>query len=392
MRRLLLTIWFGSRLLSAAPQEDNQALAQKAVAAERRGDYADAVSAFQELIRNGADSPELRGNLGIAYFQMHDFRGALQQFRVALSKSPESISANLFSGLSLLELQHPKQALPYLQKAYRTQPQDITTLLALARAEVASGDLSQAREFYGEASRSTPQNAEAWYGLGIVDRVLAEQELKQAKRSEQTAGGSEAFRKSQALLNSSKQAMSKAMQLDPGSVRTHMVLGESFRIAERYDLAIREYKAATERAPDSAPAWGGLAAAYSASGNDAAALAAAKRALSLDPNDADTNTLLAAIFLRQGEYAKAESPAMRALQTKPGLSSARLILAKIYLAEHKPEKAVPELERAAKDDTTGNTYYLLGTALRELGKPAESAAAMRKYKQLHHVPMASVSK
>jgi predicted Zn-dependent protease len=75
--------------------------------------------------------------------------------------------------------------------------------------------------------------------------------------------------------------VAKAMQLDPGSIRARMVLGESFRIAERYDLAIEEFKAVVERKPDLALGWAGLAAAYSASGNDPAALNAAERAIAL---------------------------------------------------------------------------------------------------------------
>lgn len=388
MYRLLLAVWFGSCLLPAAPQEDNEALAQKAVEAERSGDFAAAVSAFNTLIRNGADSPELRGNLGIAYYQIHDFSSALHQFQIALAKSPDSVPANLFSGLSLLNLQRPKESLPYLQKAHRAQPDDATTLLALARAEIASNNLPRSRGFYEETLRLDPRNAEAWYGLGIIDRILAERELKQSAHA---INGSEAAKKSRAMLDASEQAISKAMQLDPGSVRARMILGESFRIAERYDLAVQEYKAATEQAPDSAPAWAGLAAAYSASGDDRNALQAASRALALEPKDAGTNALIAGTYLRLSDYAKAEPYALRALQLQPDLSSAHVVLAKIYLAQQQPRKALPELQSAIKDDTDGATYYLLATTLRQLGKPADAAAAMHKYRQLHSAHVAAMS-
>lgn len=391
MYRLLAAVWVCSNLLVATPQDSNQSLAQKAVEAERSGDFAAAVSAFHTLIRNGADSPELRSNLGIAYYQMHDFTSALQQFKVALKRSPDSIPANLFSGLSLLNLQRPKEALPYLQEAHRAQPGDVTTLLALARAEVGCNQLSASRDLYQEALRVDPQNAEAWYGVGIVDRVLAERQLKQSAKSVQGSKNSDAAKKSRTLLDSSEQAISRAMQLDPGSVRAHMILGESFRIAERYDLAIQEYKGATQQQPALAPGWAGLATAYSASGDDRDALQAASRALALDPKDSGTTALVAGTYLRLSDYGKAETYALRALRLEPDLSSAHVVLAKIYLAHQQPRKALPELQAAAKDDTDGATNYLLATTFRQLGRSDEAATAMRKYKQLHSAHVATMS-
>ena len=194
-------------------------------------------------------------------------------------------------------------------------------------------------------------------------------------------------------MNASEDSIKKAMQLDPGSVRARMILGESFRIAERYDEAIQEYKSATEQQPGLAPAWAGLATSYSASGDEENALKAAMQALALDVNDADTNALVADIYLHQGNYAQAKPYAVRALDIQPTFSSARVVLAKIELAQHQPQKALLELEAAIKDDTDGSTYYLLATTLHELGRREDAAAAMQKYRQLHsvHVAAAPVS-
>jgi tetratricopeptide (TPR) repeat protein len=384
----LLSLWLGSRLLNAAIQEDNQALAQQAVEAERRGDFRTAISGFQALIRNGADSPELRNNLGIAYFQVRDFGRALQEFRIALAKQPNSAPGNLFAGLSLLNAGRPKESLAYLQKAHLLGPDDPMPLLALARAEIACNHLVEARGRYQEAVRLYPQNAEAWYGLGIVDRVLAERELKERRASQ---SGSEANQGPRAALRASEQEIGRAMQLDPGSVHARMILGESFRIAERYDLAVQEYKDATTQEPSFAPAWAGLAVAYSASGDDRNALQAATRALELEPKDAATNALVAGTYLRMGDYTKAEPYALRALQLQPNLSSAEVALAKIYLFRHQPEKALPQLESAVTEDTDGSIYYLLASTLRQLGRPADAGAAMKKYKELHGAHVAAMS-
>ncbi len=380
MRRLFLVICLCCSASAAALQDDNEALGQKAVEAERRGDFAVAISAFQQLIKNGADSPQLRDNLGIAYYQIHDFTAALHQFRVALAADSGSEPANLFAGLSLVKMQRPKAALPYLERAHALQPDAAAPVLASAQADIALNQVRSARVHYEQATRLDPGNSEAWYGLSISDRVLAEQELKSGKP-----------KTSRAFMDASEAAMQRAMKLNPDSVRARMLLGESFRIAERYEDSIREYQVATSEQPTLAAAWSGLAASYSASGDDEKAQTAAARAHELDPNDPDTNALIAAIYLRQGNTANAESFAVHALRIEPDLSGAHVVLAKIYLAKKQPQQALPELQAAVKDDNDGSTYYLLATTLRELGRREEAASAMQKYKQLHSVHVAPIS-
>jgi tetratricopeptide (TPR) repeat protein len=362
----------------AAAQASNDVLAQKAVEAERRGDFPTAITAFRQLIQNGEDSPELRTNLGIALYQLGDFHRASREFATALSTSPNSGPATLFYGLSLLNLQRPKEALSYLERAKRAQPDDVVVLRALARANVACNRISSANETFRRLTRLDPKNAGAWYGLGITDRLLAEAETKAAR---QNAG--HGTQQSQALMNDFQTSVSKAMQLDPDSVQANMIFGESFRIAEQYGEAVREYKTATEKAPGLAAAWAGLATAQSAASDDESALKTAEHARALDRNDADTATLMAAIHVRMGNFDKAEPFAREALRLKPALSTAHVVLAKIYTYRGQHQKALEELQAAENDDDDGSTHYLLATTLRKLGRSGDAATAMREYSRLH---------
>ncbi len=370
--------------ICASAQTANEALAQKAVEAERRGDFPAAIAAFRQLLQIGEDSPELRNNLGIALYQSGDFGGALREFAVALSKSPDSAPASLFYGLSLLNLQRPKEALPYLNRASRAHPDDVMVLSAIARADVACNQVPAANEVFRRVTRLDPKNAQAWYGLGITDRLLAEAKLKAARQtgSDPVAARRDA-EKSQALMNDFQKSVSMAMQLDPDSVQASMIFGESFRIAERYDEAIREYKVATAKAPGLAAAWAGLATAQSAAGEDESALKTARHARELDRKDPDTDTLIAAIYVRMGDFANAEPFAREALRLKPDLSTAHVVLAKVFVYRGQSQKALEELQAAEKDDVDGSTHYLLATTLRKLGKPEEASVAMQEYSRLH---------
>ena len=377
--------------LCATAQTAEEALGRKAVEAERRGDFPAAIAGFQQLIRSGANSPELRNNLGIAYYQSGDAASALREFRLVLVKIPNFPAANLFCGLSLLQLQKPEEALLYLNKADRARPDDAMTLSAIARAKVAGNQISSANEVFRRLTHIDPQNAPAWYGLGITDRLLAEAKLKSARQALRSASVRQDTEQSTALMNDFQKSVATAMQLDPESVQASMILGESFRIAEQYEEAIREYQTATEKAPGLAAAWAGLAAAQSASGDDENALKTAAHARELDGNDPDTNTLIAAIYVRRGDMAKAEPFAREALRRKPDLASAHLVLGKMYLSRRQPQKALSEMEAAVRDDVDGSTHYLLATILRQLGRPDSAAAAMQEYERLHKSYVSPIS-
>jgi tetratricopeptide (TPR) repeat protein len=259
-------------------------------------------------------------------------------------------------------------------------------LSALARANVACNRISSANEIFRRVTHLDPKNAQAWYGLGITDRLLAEAKLKAARQN--NSDSEEARRdtkQSQVLMNDFQTSVSTAMQLDPESVQANMIFGESFRIAERYGEAVREYKTATEKAPGLAAAWAGLATSQSAAGDDGSALKTAERARKLDRNDPDTSTLIAAIYVRMGNFDEAEPYAREALRIKPDLSSAHVVLAKIHINRGQTQRALEELQTAEKDDVDGSTHYLLATTLRKLGRSEQASQAMQEYSRLHRM-------
>jgi tetratricopeptide (TPR) repeat protein len=379
---MILLAWSACSAAFTSENSGEEA-AKAAVQAEKRGDFAAAIVQFRRAIQEGIDSPEIRSNLGIAFFQTGDNASALREFHRVLGERPQFLPANVFSGLALLRLQRPKEAIPFLEKAHTEQPEAPDIILALARAELASNYIARANALYNQAAGIDPRNAEAWFGAGITDRVRAEMEAKTARRSGELKPGSAADGRIKRLLGESETAIKKGLALDPDSVRAEMIFAESFRIAERYDDAIREYLTITRRQPNFAAAWAGLAAAYSASGANDQAIKAALRAIALDPNDADSEMFAAGLFLRAGDYVKAKPHALRAIEIRPALAAAHLVLAKIYIAERNPSAAIPELKQAAAGDTDGSANYLLAITLRELGRNTEAAAAMRKFRELH---------
>ena len=96
-----------SRLL-ALSVSDRRAMADDLAAqiraAQSAGDYQKAAKLYRQLIADGTDSPEVRSNLGITLHLAGSNREAMDQFRIALRQNPSLTSANLFAGLTEVDL------------------------------------------------------------------------------------------------------------------------------------------------------------------------------------------------------------------------------------------------------------------------------------------------
>ncbi len=160
----------------------NDTLADQIRAAQQHGNYAKAGDLYLQLIATGADSPEIRSNCGVMLHMAGRNREALEQFRIALQKDPNLLSANLFAGIAEFDLGQPRAALPYLQKAEQLDPNRPAAPMSLGKVYIAMRDYSRANKSYAKAVAMNPQLAEAWYGLGVTDRSLAEQLLNRASR------------------------------------------------------------------------------------------------------------------------------------------------------------------------------------------------------------------
>ncbi len=361
---------------------DAAQLADKAASDTKRRDYKAAADDYRKLLQLGEDSAELRSNLGMVLYLAGNEREALEQFHVALSRKPELAASNLFAGLSLIRLGRPREALSFLKKAEREQPGVAAPVLASGRADVALRNLPEARAAYRKATELEPGNAEAWYGLGIVSRELADGILKQA--SQESAGEARESREAVARsdLDEAEHSLSRAMSLDPDSTQAHMVLGEAFREAQEFDHSVQEYQRIIDRRPTYAPAYLGLATTYWRFGRTEETLAALRKVLALSPGDPEANGIMASVLLSEHQTTDAKSFAKRALASQADQSIARVTLARIYLSENQPAEALKELQFAAGDDLDGSYHYLLGMTLRKLGQTKEAAIALEKSRQL----------
>lgn len=337
-----------------------------------RGDYAAAAGLYPKLIAAGQDSPELRSNYGVALHMAGRNREALEQFRAALRGKPDLTAANLFAGVALVDLGRPREALPYLERARSLDAAGAAPLVALGNAYVALRDFPAANTAYAEAVKREPNLAEAWYGLGITCRSLAERQLSRGARSAE----------SRRLLDRSLAALTRAVALDPNSPRAHLILGESLRDSGKLADAVPEYRAAIRLAPQMEAAYLGLATTYWKRGDFDEALPQLDRALELSPRDPEANAIYADILEHRSDPVEAEKHAALALAANPHLAVARVVLARIALARRQPEEALRQLQPVVNADPDGSYHFLLWRTFKLLGKPDEAEAALAEFRRL----------
>ena len=115
----------------------------------------------------------------------------------------------------------------------------------------------------------------------------------------------------------------KALDADPGHVKSLLGLAEALRRLNRPDEAIDAFVRATRADPGHAPAWDRLGVTLSERGRQPEAEAAFRRAVELDGGNADFATDLGFVLLFQNKIREAEAVFRKALALRPDQIRAR---------------------------------------------------------------------
>jgi len=200
----------GIVFLGAALAQDD--VANQIRAAQSTGNYSEAARLYKQLVEGGNAAPEVRSNYGIMLHLSGKNREAMDQFRLALHQNSALTAANLFGGLTEFDLGNYQSAVKYLKQARQLDPGRPAPLLALGKAYVALRDYALANECYTKAAALDSGTAEAWYGVGVTDRSLAEELLNHAARIGKAADPATRD-KAQKLLNQALDALTRSIEL-----------------------------------------------------------------------------------------------------------------------------------------------------------------------------------
>ena len=277
--------------------------------------------------------------------QRGDNAAALRVAQEAVTLNPDKTIALALLGKVQLTTGEAQGALNTFTKLAALAPESAMALDQLARAYAANGDVSKARETLRKALESDPEYLNAISALATLEIVSRQPEaaLAQALRYQQLSPGSStglmlegdarmaarenkeaaaAYRKALALepqdarvviklhiaelrldnADAADKAILAWLAANPDSESARSYLALSFLKRGLDEQAMRQYVELTQRSPGNAMAFNNLAFLYQRAGN-AKALATARTAHRLSPDNPDIADTLGWILVEQGEVA-----------------------------------------------------------------------------------------
>jgi tetratricopeptide (TPR) repeat protein len=138
------------------------------------GQYAAAIEIYRSILALYPNSAEALSNLGVAYHLAGRIPEAVETLRKALKLDPTLVPANLILGIDSVRLNRPQDALGPLALVLKQRPGDRDALLAQASAYFALHEFEGAIRTYRTEVNFRPEDADAWYGLGISSEHIAE--------------------------------------------------------------------------------------------------------------------------------------------------------------------------------------------------------------------------
>ncbi len=152
----------------AAQPGDPAVLSEQARAAMASGRFDEAATVYRKLIAQMPNVGGLWMNLGLALFQARQYRAAATELKTALRLEPGLLPASMMLGICHGKLGEPLLAIPLLEKATKTMPENPVVVLELADAYYAVGRHPEAIRQFELLAGMQPKNPVAWRGLGVA--------------------------------------------------------------------------------------------------------------------------------------------------------------------------------------------------------------------------------
>jgi tetratricopeptide (TPR) repeat protein len=223
--------------------------------------------------------------------------------------------------------------------------------------------------------RSEPQ-ARTWLGAVLLVAALAVIAFGEVPRL--VAGEAMLASEAYAAANRGATALTfgeRAVTADPRRAENWSAYGTALFSAGRYPAAVSAYEAAATLQPWQGQSWRNLAITWGALANPRATLAAAQRAVAVDPYDSVSHALLSSILYDQGDWARAATEGERAITLTAAPTSGTYfvtISAYVQLRQLEPAEALSRTAVAAFP--TKPLRFQLASILADRGKKDEALA------------------
>ncbi len=105
-----------------------QELYAQAKAAQQRGDDSSAIQKYRDMLKLAPHLAPAYNNLGILYFNQHDYANAAQVLEEGLKLNPDMPTATAMLGLSYVQMGENEKAEPLLESDHLARQSNMTTM------------------------------------------------------------------------------------------------------------------------------------------------------------------------------------------------------------------------------------------------------------------------
>lgn len=223
-----------------------------------RGDYAAAITQYEEALALRPRHAEARNALGAALLTLGKSAAAEAQFRQAIADKPKLAEAHINLGVVLSATQRLQDAENALRGALKLKPADPSARSHLGQILLHRGRLDLARIEFEKAAKVAPGNAGVLFGLGVLARSEgrfdeAQDLFRRALAADPQMGtawaaiaGLRTMTPEQADWRREAERAAARMQAVPDEASVRFAIGKYFDDVGQYEQAFASYRRANE--------------------------------------------------------------------------------------------------------------------------------------------------
>ncbi|MGH9451364.1 MAG: tetratricopeptide repeat protein [Terriglobia bacterium] len=333
---------------------------RKGLAALESSRLPEAESEFSAALRVKPHLPQIRADLGLAYYADHKYPQAIKSFQQALQENASLETAKAFLLLSFAAAGRCRDAEPGLQSQFASTADARlrrVTGLSLVRCLSADAKLSAADQVAQKLLADYPNDPDVLYEAGRF------------------------------YGNLSSSLDARLMHVDPHSARTYQVMASVARSNGNWRRAISAYGKALKVNPSLEGAHLQIAVLLLTHSPDPnawrEALTELNEELKVNPSSAEAEYEIGEVYRKHDQPPAAIAAFRRSLQYDPGAVPTRVGLAKALQQHGERQQALDALlpaEHSAPNDPT--VHFLLAQLYRELGRSGHAAQEQAAFERL----------
>jgi tetratricopeptide (TPR) repeat protein len=363
---------------------------------------------LEAAVRLKPDSAPARTNLATNLVRMGKLPGAQAQFQKAVELEPTNFDTNHNLGELYIRLGKLSEAVPFLKAAQGIDPSSYDNGYDLSRAFLLTGQVSAARQQVQELIQRK-DTAELHNLLGEIEEkdgkfVDAANEFEIAAHREPSESnlfdwGSELLL--HRTLDPAIEVFQQASARYPNSPRLAIGLGMALYSRGNYDEAVKSLLRAADLNPSDPRCYFFLSKAYDSSPGQAdEVIQRFRRFAQLQPHNARA-AYYYAMSLWKGKRAEDPSLDLRQIESllktaialDPKLAEAHLQLGNLDSDQHKYAEAIPEYVRARElNPDQADVYYRLGQAYVHTGQKDKAQEQLQIYQRVRAEHLAELDK